>query len=217
VRGSRETTHAGRGGRPARATAASAPRASPWERRTSASGSDSPEEARPFARVARGPHLVDAHEQRVAVAVEPDVLHVLHVAGRLALAPQLLPRPAPEYGPPLLERARKRIRVHPGHHEHVAVLRILHHRGDETPVVEPNLRDAHRLHHVNLMGIPRSASDRFTSPIESSSKWKREAASTASACPSSSASAKCSIAPAPPLAITGTGTASDTARVSSMS
>src|SRR3954465_7724500 len=42
---------------------------------------------------AGGPH---EREQRVAVAVEAQRLHVLHVAGRRPLVPLLLPRAAPQ-------------------------------------------------------------------------------------------------------------------------
>ena len=50
-----------------------------------------------------------------------------------------------------------------------------------------------------------------------SPKWKIEAASTASAPPSSTPSTRCSSVPTPPLAMTGTSTTSLTARVSARS
>ena len=53
--------------------------------------------------------------------------------------------------------------------------------------------------------------------IAISRKWNRDAASTASALPSTNASRKCSRLPAPPEAITGMPTDSETARVSSRS
>ena len=57
----------------------------------------------------------------------------------------------------------------------------------------------------------------LTSPMETSPKWKMEAASTASAFPSVAASTMWAAEPAPPEAITGTVTAPVTARSSSMS
>ena len=48
------------------------------------------------------PDLVDLHEQRVAVAVERDLLDQLGVAGGVALAPVLLPAAAPEVTRPVV-------------------------------------------------------------------------------------------------------------------
>ena len=56
-------------------------------RRSSASQS---EEARALARVAGGALLVDAREDDVGVAVDAELLPVLHVSARVALAPELL-------------------------------------------------------------------------------------------------------------------------------
>src|SRR4051794_23460048 len=47
------------------------------------------------AGVAGGAHLVHLDQQGVAVAVDAHGLHVLGVPGRVALAPVLLPGPAP--------------------------------------------------------------------------------------------------------------------------
>ena len=66
-------------------------------------------------------------------------------------------------------------------------------------------------------GTPAAAMCAFASPIEWVPKWKMEAASTAEAWPSRIPSTKCSRLPTPPEAMTGTGTASATRRVSSMS
>ncbi len=66
-------------------------------------------------------------------------------------------------------------------------------------------------------GTPAADMAAFTSPIESSPKWKIEAASTASAPPVFTASIMCWAFPAPPLAITGTPTAPETAASSATS
>src|SRR4051812_14339961 len=59
-----------------------------------------PEEAGPLTRVARPPPLLlDHEEQGVAVAVVVRLADELAIARRLALAPVLLARPAPEPGP----------------------------------------------------------------------------------------------------------------------
>src|SRR3990172_5176287 len=165
-------------------------------------------EAGPLAGVAGGTELVDANEQHVCVAVGPDLLDVLDVAGGLPLAPPLLPGAAPEH------RSPQRLPVHPGQHEDLAVLGVLDDRGDQAPVVERELVLVHR--HV-LTGMPSSCRCRLISEIVSSRKWKRDAARAASARPAVSASTKCSAVPAPPLATIGTLTASATARVSSTS
>ena len=65
--------------------------------------------------------------------------------------------------------------------------------------------------------MPRAAITALASATVCSPKWKIEAASTASAPPSSTPSARWSSVPTPPLAMTGTPTASVMARVSSRS
>src|SRR5688500_16098061 len=57
-------------------------------------------EARPLSGVTGRALLVDPHEQRVAVAVEPDVADPLAMARRLALHPVLVPAARPVGGPP---------------------------------------------------------------------------------------------------------------------
>src|SRR5205085_10415439 len=70
---------------------------------------------------------------------------------------------------------------------------------------------AHAAMSVRRTAMPAAAIACFTSPMETSPKWKIEAASTASAPPSRTASTMCCAPPAPPEAITGTETAADTA------
>ena len=77
-------------------------------------------EAGARARVAGGTDLVDLDQQGVAVAVEAHGLDVLGVAGRVALAPVLLARAAPEHDAAGGQRAAQRLVVHPAEHEHLA-------------------------------------------------------------------------------------------------
>src|SRR5438093_436147 len=56
-------------------------------------------EAASLAQVAGRADLVDPDEQDVTVAVDPDLLHMLDMAARLALAPQLVPGAAPGRSP----------------------------------------------------------------------------------------------------------------------
>ena len=70
-------------------------------------------------------------QQRVAVAVVERLAHRLHVAARVALAPQLLTAAAPVHHPPLREGAAQALGVHPRQHQHVARVGILGDRRDE--------------------------------------------------------------------------------------
>src|SRR5207247_8153563 len=63
-------------------------------------------EARALAGVTRGPGRLDERQQRVAVAVEAQRAHLLHVAARGALVPQLVARAAPQVQLTGLARAR---------------------------------------------------------------------------------------------------------------
>src|SRR5690606_36154856 len=171
-------------------------------------------EARRRARVAGGPLLLDAHEERVAVAVEGGRAHVLTVAARVALAPELLAAARPEGHPSLGEGAAQRLGVHVAEHEHLTGVVLLDDRGQQPGVVETGPGD--RLIRVHRTSIPALASACFTSPMVSSPLWKTEAASTASA-PACTAGAKWWAAPAPPEAMTGTLESSRMARTSSRS
>src|SRR4051794_38847904 len=72
--------------------------------------------------------LVDDEQQHVAVAVVPGFADPLPIAGGVALAPLLLPAPAPEHGAALLQRAPQGGLVHPRHHQHLAGRLLLHDR-----------------------------------------------------------------------------------------
>ena len=58
-------------------------------------------------------------------------------AGRLALAPELLPRAAPEPRLAGLARAAQRLLVHPGEHQHAAARRVLDDRGRQIRTFHP--------------------------------------------------------------------------------
>ena len=88
-------------------------------------------EAGAVAGVAGGALLVDLDQQRVAVAVEADLLDLLPVAGGLALDPVLLARAAPERRPAGGQRAVQRLVVHPAEHQHLAGVVLLHDRGHQ--------------------------------------------------------------------------------------
>src|SRR4029079_6528095 len=158
-------------------------------------------------------HLLDPEQDGVGVAVDADLLHLLHVPGFLALAPQLVARAGEVDRLLLLDGPLQRLAFHPGDVEDLSRRRILGHDGHQlvlVPVyfVEP----AHK-----RTSMPRLFMCSFASRTVKSPKWNTLAASTASARPSSTPSARCSFEPTPPEATTGTPTASDTARVSARS
>ena len=81
--------------------------------------------------MARRAGLFDLNQQRVAVAIERDVPHLLHVAAAFALHPEFLPRPAPEMRPPGFDGFFERRAVHPRHHQHAAGFLFLHDGGNQ--------------------------------------------------------------------------------------
>src|SRR5690349_5856208 len=172
------------------------------------------EAAAPAGVAGHAAHRLHLQHDGVAVAVEADLAHALHVARGLALLPQRAARARPVHRLAALDGLAQRLAIHPCDHQHLARGRVLRHRGHEAvgvpgDVVEPVLH--------SRISMPRAAMKRLASPMAISPKWNTEAASTASAWPCSIPSARCSIRPTPPLAITGTGTASHTARVSARS
>src|SRR5919108_2907658 len=178
---------------------------------------DRPVEAGAFAGVTRSALLMHPRQQHIAVAVDAELLPVLGVSRGVALAPELAARPAPVDHPALGDRLVEGLAVRPRQHQDVAVLHVLHDHGDQPTLVEAEVVQRDALHRHRRTGIPRESRCSFTSRIVSSPSWKREAASTASACPSISASAKCCGLEAPPDATTGTRTASAIPRSSSRS
>src|SRR5207245_10833420 len=116
----------------------------------------------------------------------------------------------PEVRHPGRERPLYGRPVHPGHHEELARVRFLDHGGDQPLRVELELVDRHGSQRTST---PRSLRYALASARVCVPKWKMDAASTASAHPSTSPSSRCSSEPAPPDAITGTATASQPARL----
>src|SRR5438309_12035031 len=113
-----------------------------------------------------------------------------------------------EPGATALASAGPRLLVQVGHHQHQTAVSVLDHRRQNT------LREI-RFH--CLISKPRSDSVRLTPDIDTSPKWKMDAARAASAPPKVNASCMCCAFPAPPEAITGTRTADVTARSNSRS
>ena len=73
--------------------------------------------------------LLDLQQDRVVVAVEADLVHLLHVAGLLALAPQLACASATSRPPRRSPRSARAPRGSSRRHQHVARCRVLRHRG----------------------------------------------------------------------------------------
>ena len=86
--------------------------------------------------LSRAADLVDAQEDRVAVAVEPGLAHVLRMTARGALDPQFAARARPVGRPAGGERHGQRSGVHPRHHEDPAARGVLGDGGDETSGIE---------------------------------------------------------------------------------
>src|SRR5699024_12425867 len=79
------------------------------------------------AAVAGGPDLVDAHQERVAVAVQGHGADALDVAAGVALAAVLAAGAGPVGGASRGQGAEQRIVVHAADHQHAAVGRGLNH------------------------------------------------------------------------------------------
>src|SRR3990172_5239280 len=105
------------------------------------------------------------------------------------------------------------LRIRVGDHENSTVVGVLHDHGNE-PIGTERWRDVCHAAapEVALMGSPAAAIAAFTSAIAWSRRWKTEAASTASATPSTTARTKSSGPAAPPDPMTGTLTPSVIAR-----
>src|SRR5207247_8621482 len=137
----------------------------------------------------------------------PELIPVLDVPGRVALAPELGARARPVHHPSLRERPRERLTVGPREHQDLARVGVLRDHRHEAAFVEGDLGDAEDLlRRHRRTGIPSSARCCLTCPIVSSASWKRLAARTASAM--ARPSAKWWSSPAPPDAISGTVVAS---------
>src|SRR6266568_2956966 len=185
------------------------------------------------AGVAGAAGLVDLDQDGVAVAVERDRPHELDMTRGLALDPVLPPAAGPVGAAAGRQRAPQRLVVHPAEHQHLAGVELLRDRREQPgrvplqPGRDPRVKVPFRRHAresptfactgpAMRTGHPAALSASLTSPIRSSPKWNRLAASTASA-PARTAGAKSAACPAPPLAITGTSTTARTAVISGRS
>ena len=113
-------------------------------------------EAGPRAGVAGGPGLLHPVEDRVAVAVEPDLTDGLLVAGGLALAPERGAGPAVVVRPPRGGGPLERFPVRVRQHQHVAGSALLGHHGHQSVGPEPDLRQPVGLRHREKVPEPPS-------------------------------------------------------------
>src|SRR5690348_12980947 len=84
-------------------------------------------------------HLLDDQQDRVAIAIEADLAHPLHVARLLALAPQLVPRARPVVCLARVAGERQCVTVHPRERQHAMRRGVLSDRGREAVLVPANL------------------------------------------------------------------------------
>src|SRR5215831_2800920 len=103
--------------------------------------------------MARHALLMNLEEERVAIAIGEDAIHVLPMARGLALAPELLARARPEVARARPPRCPEGLAVHPGDHGHLAGVRLLDHRGNEPVLVPAELVD--ETHRSSLTATPR--------------------------------------------------------------
>src|SRR5690606_22368920 len=134
------------------------------------------------------------------------------------LAPQALARARPVHGAPGGGRLGQRFAVHPGDHQDLAGFGILGDGRDQAVLVEDDVGHPGGFGvHVSLTAMPRSAMYCLHSRTVWWPRWRMLAARTALGRPVVTPSARCCRLPTPPEAMTGTGTASDTVRVSARS
>ncbi len=96
--------------------------------------------ARALARMARRARRLHQREQRVAIAVDAQRPHGLHVAAGFALVPLFAARAAPQVQLAGLARALQRLLVHIGERQHLAAAPVLHHARHEAIAVVFDLR-----------------------------------------------------------------------------
>src|SRR4051812_23189798 len=96
-----------------------------------AGDADGAEEAGMVIFVAGSADLLDLNEQGVAVAIEGDVLHGLHVPAGFAFHPKFLAGAAPEMRFAGSDGRLEGSAIHPGHHQDAAGGLLLHDRGDK--------------------------------------------------------------------------------------
>src|SRR5215211_2905001 len=119
-------------------------RSSPGSTSCGAGGSSSPRWKQVRSPVWQAGPAGSTSEQRVAVAVVADRAHRLRVAGRRALAPQLVARAAPQVQLAGAARGGQRLGVHVREREHLAGAPVLDHAGHEALLVVGDRRVVHR-------------------------------------------------------------------------
>ena len=72
------------------------------------------------------PRWLNEYKQRITIAIVPNLADVLDVARGAAFVPQRLAAAAPKVGLARLLCQAQRLGVHPGDHEHVAAVAVLH-------------------------------------------------------------------------------------------
>ena len=87
--------------------------------------------------MARGPYLMNRHQDAVAVAINAEIDQLLGVTARGAFDPELLPRARPIGHVAGFKRSRDSFGIHPGHHQHLTRGGILRDRRDQTGIVVP--------------------------------------------------------------------------------
>ena len=111
-------------------------------------------------RMAGDTALVDAHEQRIAVAVIGDLLDLLNIAGLLPFLPETLAAAAVEPRQPRLDGLFQGLLVHVGEHEHLSAL-LLHNGGHQPLFIKMNLGNVYA--HQNRTSTPRDLRYSLTS------------------------------------------------------
>ena len=101
------------------------------------------EEARALAGVTGHTLLVNLDQERVAVAVGVDRLHVLDVARRLTLPPGRAARAGPEVRDTARQGGLDGRAVHPGEHQELASVGLLDDRRQEALSIEAELVERH--------------------------------------------------------------------------
>jgi uncharacterized protein (TIGR03085 family) len=88
-------------------------------------------------------NLVDEYENRVAVTINEHLLDPLTVPGRFALYPPSGSAAGVKRGPPGAQRFFQRGRIHPGEHQDLSGIPLLHHGGNQAVGIESNSIHAH--------------------------------------------------------------------------
>lgn len=113
------------------------------------------EEARRVAGVAGRAGGLYTYQQCVAVAVGLDALHLLYVAGLLALLPKLLALAGPEPGVAGIQHPLDGFGVAPGHHQDLVRPVVLNDHRDESLLIVFQLQFAFLHHDSSHLDAPR--------------------------------------------------------------